>query len=114
MRKHFLMLAVIVCGMQLTFAGEAQAVMLGRVDGQKVYYSAEKTYLVDSSFVYIGSYTSDRNASATNTLKQTSLVVLNEVFAKKHNDTNEIVAIFHRPVAEAAHQMARWCPGPDS
>ena len=96
MRNVFLSLALVlvVCGSGMVHAGKAQAFLLGRVDGHTVAYSTGQTYVVDSSFEYIGSFTSESNTTAVNQLKQDANLLVNEVFGKRHNDTNELVMIF--------------------
>jgi hypothetical protein len=87
----------------LSWAVNAQAFMTGRVDGHKVYYSAEQAYMVDASFEYIGSYTTNLNIQASDVLKQVAKIYQTEVFGKRHNGTNELDTLF----------IARWEKLPD-
>ncbi len=105
MKKYLLSLALslLVFAPPINHADNAQALMLGRVDGHTVYFNAEQAYVVDSSFEYIGSYTSQLSTKALDQLKQGSKTLVHEVFGKRHNDTNELVMIF----------IAQWQKFPD-
>jgi len=86
--------------------------MTGRVEGNCVYYSADKVYELAPDFVYIGSFTSTVNMKAENQLNVSSYLLINEVFGKKFNNTNELVEIF---IAQYEKLPDRWrvaTPGP--
>lgn len=72
----------------------AEAAMLGKVDGQRVYYSASETYRVADSFIYIGTFSSEVDGMSRSGLRFARAVYTNFVFGKRYNDTNELVEIF--------------------
>jgi len=92
--------------------GEAQAFLLGRVDGHTVAYTTGQTYVVDGSFEYIGSFTSESNTKAVNQLKQDANLLVNEVFGKRHNNTNELVMIFIGQWMKLPNRWRVSDPGP--
>ena len=106
-------MAIAVFVVMMFSAVRSESFMAGRVDGNRVYYSASNTYAVDSSFVYIGTFESDQTITAQNsqTNKSTRLLI-NEVFAKRYGTTNELVELF---IAQWNKLPNRWHvtePGP--
>ena len=97
----------------LTLPLTAQAFMMGRVDGNRVSYSAEKEYIVDSSYKYIGTYTTSVNVVATNnSANLNSNTLINEVYGKLYGDTNEIIEIFIAQWVKLPNKWRVSTPGP--
>lgn len=76
------------------FCGTAFSFMLGRVEGNSVHYSTGKSYTVDSTFIYIGTFQDQYDTKEFGSLKTAPHILNYEVFGKKYNDTNELIEIF--------------------
>lgn len=91
--------------LSLLFVSTTALAGLSRVEGHKVYYSAERAYTVDPEYVYIGSYSEiETTASMERATKLSSRTYINEVFGLKYNGTNELVELF----------IAQWHQVPNS
>lgn len=86
--------------------------MTGRVEGNKIYYSAEKTYEIGQEFIYIGSFASSITKKANNKLAMQPDFITNEVFGKRYNNTNELTELFIAQYEVLPNEWRVATPGP--
>lgn len=98
-----LLIASLLAGMLL--CGEAFSFMTGRVDGNNVFYSTGKSYFVDPSFKYIGTFSRQYTNKEVGSLRSADHTENFEIFGRQYNDTNELVEIF---IAAWDKLPSRW------
>lgn len=89
---RILSLAFLLCIVML--CSKANALMVGNVDGNKIYYSPSTSFEIDNTFQYAGSYRSSYESKGIDMVKTATHLLTYEVFVKIDPARKEVVELF--------------------
>lgn len=64
-----------------------------RIDGNTVNYAPGITVFVDGAYTYTGAFQVGQTGGLQNTIKNHTILAVNDVFVKLYNNTNEIIEL---------------------